>query len=61
MVPLEMSHLIDGGYGILPRIILKKKKQKDRYKGVDVAEWSRALDVRLSEWYCNIYIYYKNI
>ena len=24
------------------------------YKGVDVVEWSRALDVRLSEWCCSV-------
>jgi hypothetical protein len=24
------------------------------YMGVDVVEWSRALDVRLSEWYCSV-------
>jgi hypothetical protein len=25
-----------------------------KYKGVDVVEWSRALDVRLSEWCCSV-------
>ena len=24
------------------------------YEGVDVVEWSRALDVRLSEWCCSV-------
>ena len=24
------------------------------FKGVDVVEWSRALDVRLSEWCCSV-------
>ena len=24
------------------------------YQGVDVVEWSRALDVRLSEWCCSV-------
>jgi hypothetical protein len=24
------------------------------YKGVDVVEWSRALDIRLSEWCCSV-------
>jgi hypothetical protein len=24
------------------------------YMGVDVVEWSRALDVRLSEWCCSV-------
>jgi hypothetical protein len=24
------------------------------YKGVDVVEWSRALDVRLNEWCCSV-------
>jgi hypothetical protein len=27
---------------------------KNIYKGVDVVEWSRALDVRLSEWCCSV-------
>ena len=24
------------------------------FKGVDVVEWSRALNVRLREWYCSV-------
>ena len=31
-----------------------KSQNKDFNKLVDVVEWSRALDVRLSEWCCSV-------
>ena len=40
----------------IPRFTLRKKVTlgllKLLFKGVDVVEWSKALDVRLSEWCC---------
>ena len=35
-------------------LLINKEKIKYIYKGVDVVEWSRALDVRLSEWCCSV-------
>ena len=41
----------------IPRLALREKVTqrllKLLFKGVDVVEWSRALDVRLSEWCCS--------
>ena len=31
-----------------------RRKKTYIYMGVDVVEWSRALDVRLSEWCCSV-------
>jgi hypothetical protein len=31
------------------------------YNGVDVVEWSRALDVRLNEWCCSVSIVWVQI
>ena len=31
------------------------------FKGVDVVEWSRALDVRLSEWCCSVSMVWVHI
>jgi hypothetical protein len=31
------------------------------YQGVDVVEWSRALDVRLSEWCCSVSVVWVQI
>jgi hypothetical protein len=31
------------------------------FQGVDVVEWSRALDVRLSEWCCSVSIVWVQI
>ena len=42
----------------IPRFALREKVTlrllKLLLKGVDVVEWSRALDVRLSEWCCSV-------
>ena len=42
----------------IPRFTLREKVTlgllKLLFKGVDVVEWSRALDVRLSEWCCSV-------
>ena len=42
----------------IPRFALREKVSlrllKLLFKGVDVVEWSRALDVRLSEWCCSV-------
>ena len=42
----------------IPRFALREKVTlgllKLLFEGVDVVEWSRALDVRLSEWCCSI-------
>ena len=42
----------------IPRFALREKVTlrllKLLFKGVDVVEWSRALDVRLSEWCCSV-------
>jgi hypothetical protein len=42
----------------IPRFALREKVTlgllKLFFKGVDVFEWSRALDVRLSEWCCSV-------
>jgi hypothetical protein len=39
------------GFGLPPRF---EDCKYYIYKGVDVVEWSRALDVRLSEWCCSV-------
>jgi hypothetical protein len=36
------------------QILKRSKNQRKCDKGEDVVEWSRALDVRLSEWCCNV-------
>ena len=42
----------------IPRFALREKVTlqllKLLFKGVDVVEWSRALEVRLSEWCCSV-------
>ena len=42
----------------IPRLTLREKVTlgllKLLFKGVDVVEWSRALDVMLSEWCCSV-------
>ena len=42
----------------IPRFALREKVTlrllKLLFQGVDVVEWSRALDVRLSEWLCSV-------
>ena len=42
----------------IPRFALREKVKlrllKLLFLGVDVVEWSRALDVRLSEWCCSV-------
>ena len=49
----------------IPRFALREKVTlrllKLLLKGVDVVEWSRALDVRLSEWCCSVSIVWVQI
>ena len=48
-----------------PRFALREKLTlrllKLLFKGVDVVEWSRALDVRLSEWCCSVSMVWVHI
>ena len=49
----------------IPRFTLREKVTlgllKLLFKGVDVVEWSRALDVRLSEWCCSVSMVWVHI
>ena len=49
----------------IPRFTLREKVTlgllKLLFKGVDVVEWSRALDVRLSEWFCSVSMVWVHI
>jgi hypothetical protein len=60
LIDTEEGHLLIENFAniyfcnIFIGIVAQSSRLLYIYKGVDVVEWSRALDVRLSEWCCSV-------
>ena len=48
------------GFGLVSKDVIESNTEKKRIR-VDVVEWSRALDVMLSEWCCSVSIVWVQI
>ena len=46
--------MLSCNYSLYIYIYIYKRLEASDNQGVDVVEWSRALDVRLSEWCCSV-------